>query len=94
MHELFNLENKAVVITGSSRGIGKGMAKRFSEFGAKLIISSRKLEACKEVEMEIIKEGGIAFSKECNISKKNHLLRAFLGSGPGIKLIKQKAKPF
>ncbi|MBV68948.1 MAG: short-chain dehydrogenase [Pelagibacterales bacterium] len=72
MHELFNLENKAVVITGSSRGIGKGMAKRFSEFGAKLIISSRKLEACKEVEMEIIKEGGIAFSKECNISKKNH----------------------
>ena len=44
MHELFSLENKAVVITGSSRGIGKGMAKRFSEFGAKLIISSRKLE--------------------------------------------------
>ena len=72
MHELFSLKNKAVVITGSSRGIGKGMAKRFSEFGAKLIISSRKLEACKEVEMEIIKEGGIAFSKECNISKKNH----------------------
>ena len=48
------------------------MAKRFSEFGAKLIISSRKLEACKEVEMEIIKEGGIAFSKECNISNKKH----------------------
>ena len=72
MHELFSLKNKAVVITGSSRGIGKGMAKRFSEFGAKLIISSRKLEACKKVEMEIIKEGGIAFSKECNISKKNH----------------------
>ncbi len=71
MHELFSLKNKAVVITGSSRGIGRGMAKRFSEFGAKLIISSRKLEACKEVEIEIIKEGGIAFSKECNISKKN-----------------------
>ena len=48
MHELFSLKNKAVVITGSSRGIGKGMAKRFSEFGAKLIISSRKLEACKK----------------------------------------------
>ena len=27
MHELFSLKNKAVVITGSSRGIGKGMAK-------------------------------------------------------------------
>ena len=43
MHELFSLKNKAVVITGSSRGIGKGMAKRFAEFGAKLIISSRKI---------------------------------------------------
>ncbi len=71
MHELFSLKNKAVVITGSSRGIGKGMAKRFAEFGAKLIISSRNIEACKEVEEEIIKKGGIAFSKECNISKKN-----------------------
>ena len=71
MHELFTLENKAIVITGSSRGIGKGMAKRFAEFGAKLIISSRKIDACKEVEEEIIKDGGIAFSKECNISEKN-----------------------
>ena len=58
MHELFSLKNKALVITGSSRGIGKGMAKRFSEFGAKLIISSRKIEACKEVEKEIKKNGG------------------------------------
>ena len=47
------------------------MAKRFAEFGAKLIISSRKIDACKEVEEEIIKDGGIyAFSKECNISDK------------------------
>ena len=71
MHELFSLKNKAVVITGSSRGIGKGMAKRFAEFGAKLIISSRKIESCKVVEKEINEIGGTAFSKECNISKKS-----------------------
>ena len=71
MHELFSLKNKAVAITGSSRGIGRGMAIRFAEFGANLIISSRKINACKEVESEITKKGGIAFSKECNISKKN-----------------------
>ena len=59
------------MITGSSRGIGKGMAKRFAEFGAKLIISSRKIDACKVVEEEIINNGGIAFSKECNISTKS-----------------------
>ena len=72
MHELFSLKNKAIVITGSSRGIGKSMAKRFAEFGAKLIISSRKIDSCLEVEKEIKNEGGIAYSKECNISKKNH----------------------
>ena len=70
MHELFNLKDKAVVITGSSRGIGKSMAVRFSEFGAKLIISSRKIDACVKVEQEIKDKGGIAFSKKCNISKK------------------------
>ena len=72
MHELFSLKNKAIVITGSSRGIGKSMAKRFAEFGAKLIISSRKIDSCLEVEKEIKNAGGIAYSKECNISKKNH----------------------
>ena len=50
MHKLFTLENKAIIITGSSRGIGKGMAKRFAEFGAKLIISSRKIDACKKLK--------------------------------------------
>ena len=71
MHKLFSLKDKAVVITGSSRGIGRGIAKLFAEFGAKLIISSRKIDACLKVEKEIIDAGGIAFSKECNISNKN-----------------------
>ena len=71
MHKLFSLKDKAIIITGSSRGIGKTMAKRFAEFGAKLIISSRKIEACLKVEKEIKEEGGIAFSKKCNISNKN-----------------------
>ena len=63
MHELFSLKNKAIVITGSSRGIGKSMAIRFSEFGAKLIISSRKIESCKEVEEEIKKMVELHFLK-------------------------------
>ena len=46
-------------------------AKRFAEFGAKLIISSRKIESCRVVEKEINEIGGTAFSKECNISKKS-----------------------
>ena len=70
MSELFDLKDKAVVITGSSRGIGKQIAIRYAELGAKVIISSRKLEACELVSKEILKNDGIAFSKQCNISVK------------------------
>ena len=39
---LFNLKNKSVLITGSSKGIGKAIAYQCAEHGARVIISSRK----------------------------------------------------
>ena len=42
---LFNLKDKNAIITGSSRGIGKAIAYRMAEHGAKVIITSRKLDA-------------------------------------------------
>ena len=69
---LFDLENKCAVITGSSRGIGKSIAMRFAEYGANVIISSRKIESCEKVANEINNKGGKAFSCECNISKKDN----------------------
>ena len=43
--EKFDLNNKVAVITGSSKGIGKAMAQGLAEFGATVIVSSRKQEA-------------------------------------------------
>ena len=71
MNSFFNLKNKVAVITGSSRGIGKAIAVRFSELGAKVIVSSRKIDACEQVVKEIINTGGLANAFECNISNKN-----------------------
>jgi len=70
---LFDLSEQVAVITGSSRGIGRAIALRFAEHGAKVVVSSRKAEACEAVVAEITASGGQACSITCNISDKAQL---------------------
>jgi NAD(P)-dependent dehydrogenase (short-subunit alcohol dehydrogenase family) len=56
---LFDLSGRVAVITGSSRGIGRAIAEAMADQGAKVVISSRKAEACQEVADGInAKHGG------------------------------------
>lgn len=50
---LFDLTGKVAIVTGSSRGIGRAIAEELAAQGAKVVISSRKQEACDEVATEI-----------------------------------------
>ena len=72
---LFNLKDKSILITGSSRGIGKSIARHSALMGANVIISSRKIDACKSTAKEINDEIGkeVAFPIECNIGDENQL---------------------
>jgi NAD(P)-dependent dehydrogenase (short-subunit alcohol dehydrogenase family) len=70
---LFDLQGKVAVITGSSRGIGRAIAERMAEHGAKVVVTSRKLDACEEVVAAIRAQGGEAFAHACNISRKEEL---------------------
>ena len=72
---LFDLTGQVAIITGSSRGIGRAIAERMAEHGARVVISSRKLQACEEVVQAInAKHGaGRAVAIAANISSKDDL---------------------
>ena len=70
---LFSLEGKVALITGSTKGIGKAIAHRMAEQGAKVVISSRNQELCDEFAAKINESGGIALPIACNINYKEQL---------------------
>jgi len=70
---LFDLKGKVAVVTGSSRGIGRAIAERLAEHNAKVLVTSRKLDACEEVVKAIKAKGGEAFAHACNIGRKEDL---------------------
>src|SRR5260221_13335560 len=70
---LFDLSGKVAVITGSSKGIGRAIAERMAEAGAKVVVWSRKAAVCGEVVAGIPKAGGTAMTIACNIGHKEQL---------------------
>ena len=65
----FNLAGKVAIITGSSKGIGKAIAKGLAENAAQVVISSRSQEACDAVANELRAAGLKAIGIACHIGK-------------------------
>jgi NAD(P)-dependent dehydrogenase (short-subunit alcohol dehydrogenase family) len=76
----FDLAGTVAVVTGSSRGIGRSCAELLAKLGAKVVISSRKADACHEVAEGIKKAGGDAHVIACNISRHDEVKALIAGT--------------
>ncbi|HEX5515441.1 MAG TPA: SDR family oxidoreductase [Gammaproteobacteria bacterium] len=70
---MFDLKDKVAIVTGSTRGIGRAIAEYYARAGAKVVISSRKQEACDEVAAEMQAAGYDVLSIPCHVGRKEDL---------------------
>ena len=65
------LKGKTAIVTGSSKGIGEGIARVLAREGANVVVNSRKKADCDDIVREIVAMGGKAIAVAADVSKKS-----------------------
>jgi NAD(P)-dependent dehydrogenase (short-subunit alcohol dehydrogenase family) len=71
--KLFDLTGRVAIVTGGTRGIGRAVAEGFVAAGAKVVVASRKAEACAETEKHLTEQGGEALGVPTHLGELDAL---------------------
>lgn len=71
--DLFSLQGKTAIVTGGGRGLGAQIAQGFAEAGANVVLCSRKVEACEEMETQLAQLGVQTLALACDVTKPEEI---------------------
>lgn len=72
---LTSIEGRSVIVTGASKGIGKGIARVFASKGAKVLIAARDLAQAEATAAAVRSDGGIASAVAADVSNAEDCAR-------------------
>lgn len=90
----FDLTDRVVIVTGGSRGIGRAMVDGYAAMGAKVVVASRKAEACDAAVAEVTAAGGTALAVVTHVGDLDaidHLVERTVETYGGVDIVVNNA---
>ena len=84
---LTSIAGKSVVVTGASKGIGKGIARVFARNGAKVTIVARRLAESKAAAKELGGDASAAIADVTNLAELEKMARSAARRNGGIDVL-------
>jgi NAD(P)-dependent dehydrogenase (short-subunit alcohol dehydrogenase family) len=94
LRQLFDMTGRVVIVTGGTRGIGRSLAEGYVAAGAKVVVASRKPDACKETEEHLRKLGGDAIGVPTHLGELDalgHLVARTVDAFGGVDVVVNNA---